>query len=210
MTQEIKINVTLTLEGDTAQTKEDIENFVSHILTSAEGSEKLALHKYHINKIEEECEIYAPDPEKVNGIWGFVEKYYPNYYSCNEIMRNNALCRVVDGELSEEAENLFRDEFNGDMQAATAAFWQSTKYVYERAIVGYQRSQQGTISIAWSLQDVELRAKEAGYLLNDGDTLKILEMLKDRHDANVGVNWDVIDDYMSYIVPNSVEDVEME
>ncbi|MFC3562654.1 hypothetical protein [Pedobacter jamesrossensis] len=163
MTQEIKINITLTVEADIEQTTSDLENFVRRILTSAEGSEILSLHKYHINRIREEAEIYAPDPRQDDGVWEFVEKYYPNHYSCNKIMRNDDLCKIVNGELNGDAEKMFTEEFGEDLQLATAAFDQSTKYVYERAIVGYQREQHGKITIVWSIEDVEIQAKNNGY-----------------------------------------------
>ena len=205
MTQEININITLTVEADIEQTKNDFENFVRQILTSAQESEKLSLNKYHINRIREEAEIYSPDPRQDDGVWEFVEKYYPKYYSCNEIMRNDDLCRIVNGELSGDAEKMFTMEFGENLELATAAFDQSSKYVYERAIVGYQREQRGKISIVWSLEDVEMQAKNNGYILKDGEAQKVLDMLKDKHDCTIGITWDVIDDYLSYLVPDSEE-----
>ncbi|MEJ5995594.1 hypothetical protein WG904_14285 [Pedobacter sp. Du54] len=206
MTQEIKVNLTLTLEGDIQQSKTDMENFVNDLMINVINTKAFSLNGYKINKIQEEAEIYAPNPERGEGVWDFVEKYYPKYYSCNEIMRNDDLCKIVNGELNGDAEIMFDREFEGNIELATAAFDQSTKYVYERAIVGYQRSQQGTISIVWGLQDVEERAKDNGYLLKEGEAQKVLDMLKDKHDCNIGITWDVIDNYLSYIVPDSLED----
>lgn len=206
MTQEINIDITLTIEADVEQTKNDFENFVRQILTSAEDGEKLSLNKYQINGIKEEAEIYAPDPRQGDGVWEFVEKYYPEYYSCNEIMRNDDLCKIVNGELNGDAEIMFDKEFAGNLALATAAFDQSTKYVYGCAILGYQRRQHGKISIVWSLEDVEGRAKDNGYLLKEGQSQKVLDMLRDKHDCTIGITWDVIDDYLSYIVPDSEQD----
>ncbi|TCD08576.1 hypothetical protein EZ449_12100 [Pedobacter frigidisoli] len=170
----------------------------------------MSIKKYHINRIEEEAEVYAPDPRQDDGVWEFVEKYYHKYYSCDEIMRNDDLCKIANGKLSGEAEKMFIEEFGEDLELATAAFDQSTRYVYERAIVGFQRSQQGTIAIVWGLKDVEERAKYNGYLLKEGDAQKVLDMLKDKHDCNISITWDVIDDYLSYIVSDSVDDVQIE
>ncbi|TCC88551.1 hypothetical protein EZ428_18085 [Pedobacter frigiditerrae] len=206
MTQEIKINLTLTLEADIQQPKTEIENFVNDLMINVTNTKTFSLQKYEVNKIEEEAEIYAPDPQRDEGVWEFVEKYYPKYYSCNEIMRNDDLCKIVNGELNGDAEKMFEKEFEGSLALATAAFEQSNKYVYERAIVGYQRSQQGTISILWGLQDVEDRAKDNGYELKKGEAQKVLDMLKDKHDCNIGITWEVIDDYLSYVVPDSVGD----
>ena len=202
MAQEIKINLTLTLEADLGQTRGDMENFVRNLLVGAQSGEALSLNKYHINKIEEEAKNYAADRDKSDGVWDFVEKFYPKYYSCNEIMCNDELCKIVNGELNGDAETIFREEFKNDLGAAIATFNQSTEFVYERAIMGYQRSQQGTISIVWGLQDVEDRAKDKGYLLKEGEAQQVLDMLKDKHDCNIGITWDVMDDYLSYILPD--------
>jgi hypothetical protein len=206
MTQEINIDITLTIEADVEQTKNGFENFVRQILTSAEDSEKFSFNKYHIKGVKEESEIYAPDPMQDDGVWDFVEKYYPKYYSCNEIMRNDDLSKIVNGELCGDAERVFTKEFGENLELAIAAFDQSCKYVYERAIAGYQQEQCGKISIVWSLEDVEMQAKNKGYILKHGEAQKILDMLKDKHDCNIGITWDVIDDYLSYIAPDSEQD----
>lgn len=206
MTQKIKINITLTVEAGIEQRTNDFENFVRSLLTGVESSEQLSLHKYHINKIQQEAEVYAQDQQQDDGVWEFVEKYYPDYYSCNELMRNDDLSKIVNGELNGDAEIMFEKEFGKNLALAKAAFDQSTKYVYERAIIGYQISQQGSISIVWGLEDIEDRAKDNGYLLKEGEAQKVLDMLKDKHDCNIGITWDVIDDYLSYIVPDSLKD----
>lgn len=105
-------------------------------------TEVFLLNKYQINKIREESEIYAPDPERGDGVWDFVEKYYPKYYSCND-----DLCKIVNGELNGDAEKMFTEEFGENPELATTAFDQSCKYVYERAIVAYQMEQCGKISL---------------------------------------------------------------
>lgn len=42
----------------------------------------------------------------IKSVWDFVEKYYPNYSSCDEIMRNNDLQKIIDGEINGGAEIL--------------------------------------------------------------------------------------------------------
>jgi len=206
MTQEIKVTLTLTLEGEISRSKTDIENFINDMMINVINSKSFSLNAYKVNKIAEEAEIYAPDPRQDDGVWEFVEKYYSNYHCCNEIMRNNDLCKIVNGDLNGDAEEMFTKEFGEDLELATAAFDHSCKYVYERAIIGFQREQRGTISIVWGLQDVEDRAKDNGYELKEGDAQKVLELLKEKHDCNIGITWEVIDGYLSYIVPDSAED----
>jgi len=46
-----------------------------------------------------------------------------------------------------------------------------------------------TITISWGIDDVKCRNSN---LTNDQARF-ILTMLKENHDANVGINWDVID-----------------
>lgn len=206
MTQEIKVNLTLAIEGDIRQSKTDIENFLADLMTTVINTKTFSLSGYKIDKILQEAEIYAPDPPTEVELWGFVEKYHPNYYSCDEIMRYSDLGKILNGELNGDADIMFYDEFQGNLELAKAALVQSAKNVYERSIVGYQKSRQGSISIVWGLEDIEVRAKENGYLLKDGEAQKVLDMLKGRHDCKIGVNWNVIDDYLSSIVPDSLED----
>lgn len=206
MTQEIKVNLTLTLEGDTEQSTNDIRNFIGDMMINATSTRSFSLHKYAVNRIEEENEIYAPDPRNADGVWDFVEKYYPNYHSCDEIMRNDYICKIVNQELNGDAAEMFRTEFGNDHDQAVAAFDQSSKYVYERAIMGYLHSLKNTISISWGVEDVEQRATENGYLLGEGEALAVLQMLKDKHDCNFGITWDTIDDYLSLMVPVSDSD----
>lgn len=206
MTQEIKVNLTLAIEGDIRQSKTDIENFLADLMTSVIGTKTFSLSGYKIDKILQEAEIYAPGPPTEVELREFVEKYYPNYYSCDEIMRYDDLGKILNGELNGDAEIMFNDEFQGNLELAKAALVQSAKNVYQRSIVGYQKSRQGSISIVWGLEDIEVRAKENGYLLKEGEAQKVLDMLKEKHDCNIGITWEVIDDYLSSIVPDSLED----
>jgi len=201
MTHEININVSLIVEADVEQEKSDFENFVRRALTGAGDGEKLSLYNYQINWISEEAKIYGQDPEREDGIWEFVEKYYPNYYSCDEIMRKDSLCKIANGELSGDAQIIFTEEFGENLELAIAAYGQSNRHVYQRAIAGYLGEQLGKITIVWSIGDVEDRAKDRGYLLKDGQAQQVLDMLKDRHDCTIAITWDVIDDYLGYIVP---------
>ena len=42
-------------------------------------------------------------------VWDFVEEYYPKYYSSDEIAENDSLQKIVDGEIEDSAESLFKD-----------------------------------------------------------------------------------------------------
>lgn len=71
----MKINVTLIVEADIEKTSNDPGDFIRQMLTGT--GEQLSPVEYHINKMQQEAEIYAPDPGRDRGIWEFVEKYYP-------------------------------------------------------------------------------------------------------------------------------------
>lgn len=49
------------------------------------------------------------------------------------------------------------------------------------------------ISIEWHIEDVKSRAKERGIKVTDAQSREILEYIERKHDANIGVNWEVID-----------------
>jgi len=49
------------------------------------------------------------------------------------------------------------------------------------------------IAIKWHIDDVQHQAKEMGYTLTDDMAREILSIAKRRHDANIGINWGVLD-----------------
>lgn len=203
MTQEIEINLTLTLEVEITQSRKSILEFISDMMINVINTKSFSLQKYAVNRIAEEAEIYAPETDHLGDVWAFIEKFYPKYHSCAEIMRNDDLCKITNGELNGDAAELFHSEFNRDHELAVIAFDQSNKYVYKRAIMGYLNSQKDTISISWGVEVVEQRATENGYLLGEGEALTVLHLLKEKHDCNLGITWDTIDDYLSSLVPET-------
>lgn len=50
-----------------------------------------------------------------------------------------------------------------------------------------------TIEIKWSTEDVLTRAEDMGVTLTEEQGDQILQRVYDNHDADVGVNWVVID-----------------
>lgn len=52
------------------------------------------------------------------------------------------------------------------------------------------------ISIKWYRDDIIFQAKANNIKLNDEEASYILERIKDSHDCNIGVNWDVIDSHI--------------
>lgn len=206
MTQEIKVNLTLTIEGDIQKSKTDIENFVSELVNNLANTKSFSLIGYRINRIQEEAEIYLTNPQGEESLWEFVAKYYPAYHCCDEILRNDDLCKILDGERNADAGKIFKEQFSSDLDSVRIAFEESTRKILERAILGYQQSQQESITIHWGVIDVEERASFNGYRLKKGEAQKVLEMIRKTHDCNVGITWELIDSCLSYIVPDSLED----
>lgn len=50
------------------------------------------------------------------------------------------------------------------------------------------------ISIVWSIEDIKERDDQE--LLSEDDCREILDAMKRTHDANIGINWEVIDIYI--------------
>ncbi|WP_461789718.1 hypothetical protein [Pedobacter sp.] len=162
---------------------------------------------YHqIHRILEEGDIYSLPRACDRAVWEFVEANSPGYHSSGDIACNDDLSKMVSGELTGDAATLFWGEYGGDLGKVLVAYDKSCREIYERAILGYLKEEPQSIAIRWSVTDVEERARENGYQLKPGEALKVLELLKERHDASVGITWDTIDDYLSYIVPFSDAD----
>jgi len=49
------------------------------------------------------------------------------------------------------------------------------------------------IQITWHIEDVIYRGKERGINLTEEEAADILHYMDRKHDANIGINWDVID-----------------
>lgn len=121
---------------------------------------------------DKEIENFAeqlPDKMKVidmrenftDEIWSFVEKFYPDYYSCPEIAYNNDLERIVEGEpLDEDSSsyevykeiaailNVSDDQSNEYaretiVNTAEALLKESNSEIYERAIQGFLEFMRG-------------------------------------------------------------------
>ena len=56
-----------------------------------------------------------------------------------------------------------------------------------------------SISITWDVYDIMWRAKERHLVCTEKDAENILDKLEKQHDANVGINWDVIDAHIDQL-----------
>lgn len=58
------------------------------------------------------------------------------------------------------------------------------------------------IAVCWEIEDVLTQAEERGIKLDAMDCAAILELVEDKYDASVGINWDVIDTWTDYYLEN--------
>lgn len=83
-------------------------------------------------------------------IWNFVEKYYPNYYSCDEILNNDDLLKLIEGQTDSGADSVYNsireellEKFGVEpydaevISVAEQKYDESLARIYEKAIKGY-------------------------------------------------------------------------
>lgn len=63
----------------------------------------------------------------------------------------------------------------------------------QKAIASYW---DGKMAISWDIDDVLERAKETGITLTSDQAKEVLDEAEHRFDANVGINWYVLDEYI--------------
>ena len=90
----------------------------------------------------------------IKNVWEFVENYYPNYSGCDVIAQNDDYQKIVDMELSGNAEHMYNDEYEGQdnffggtldaeqihsevVKHFEALLHESNAYIYSKAIEGY-------------------------------------------------------------------------
>ena len=94
------------------------------------------------NVIEESYYIEEPVEAPIAGVWEFVEKYHPKYYSDNEIAIADELQKIVDGEVEEGscAEDYFINTCDENMEVVKEKYNKVHRSIYEKAIEGYLES----------------------------------------------------------------------
>lgn len=48
--------------------------------------------------------------------WDFVAKFYPNYYSSDEIALADDLSKLLNGEINGDAETMLNEDYGGDIK----------------------------------------------------------------------------------------------
>jgi len=65
--------------------------------------------------------------------------------------------------------------------------------------VEHTKKMEKSINIIWNIEDVLEQAKQSNINLTEEQALEILEDVENSHDANIGINWDVLDCYIDNV-----------
>lgn len=99
--------------------------------------------------------------DRIETVWGFVEKYYPDYGGCDDILWNDDLTKIVDDEELGGAEDLYnslardlQDKYPNQTPDDSVAYKmgiqaeaqkllnESNAYIFEKAIQGFIEQQK--------------------------------------------------------------------
>jgi len=69
-----------------------------------------------------------------------------------------------------------------------------TQFVKELMIVVDEYEQKMAWSISWSPEDMQMRAREDGWELDEDDAVEALNNMIDNHDCNYGITWMHVDE----------------
>lgn len=86
------------------------------------------------------------EDKKLTGAWAFVEKYYPEYSSSDEIARANDLDVILtesDGNWGESAQLMWKNELSQSFPEAARVNDELLVRIYQDAIKGYIESLKG-------------------------------------------------------------------
>lgn len=83
--------------------------------------------------------------EKIEYVWHFVQKYYPDYDHCEEITRESDLFKLIEKEYEEgdDAHTMLVEDYNGNINNPEIyKDWRGCLcQIYEEAIKGYIEQQ---------------------------------------------------------------------
>lgn len=62
---------------------------------------------------------------------------------------------------------------------------------------------RGTIAVRWGLEDVESQEDDENPL-TEAERIDVLSLMDRKHDAEIGINWDVISCWIDYVISERV------
>ena len=77
----------------------------------------------------------------------------------------------------------------------------SSKYILEQ-LKQFEEIERTQIAISWCVEDVLAMAEYLGVTLTEEQCIEVLRMVEDEHDADIGVNWDVLRATVQWYVEN--------
>lgn len=141
--------------------------------------------------------------------WDFVEQYYPNYSTSEEIARNNDLLVII-----ETGERGNSEKWKAEQIIIREWYNESCKSIYEKAIEGYFEALKNVtvdnshIVMPLSISDVDqvMEDNDIDYPLTEYGKLKVIEDCRDNFDANA-TYWDNLLESVNRIIEhtNSLE-----
>ena len=97
----------------------------------------------HITSVKEVESDVTGEYQEITGPWGFVEKYYPDYYQSGEIAKANDIDVILtetEGNWGEAAQLLWEHECNKSFTEAARINDELMVRIYNRAINAYIES----------------------------------------------------------------------
>jgi len=160
--------------------------------------------KIHINEFKNDCsyelclktEVF-PAPTFSQAFRWFREKYdlfisifhYENGYSINDLRRF---------ETYEEAELACLNKL---IEIVKKQIIMNLKDIDSEVLI-QELTSRGYIRVLWHRMDIEQEADELNVVLSEDEIISIIEDIEHYHDANYGLNWDVIRDRIDNVVRN--------
>lgn len=65
-------------------------------------------------------------------------------------------------------------------------------------------NENNELIITWSIEDVIERANERDIELTQEQAKRVLNLMCDKHDCEIGINWDVIDCWINHVLSEEV------
>ena len=74
-------------------------------------------------------------------------------------------------------------------------------------LIKYLRNERHYAISAWTIIDVKYQAEQIGFgEVSDDFCIEVLNMVDAKHDANIGINWDIIELWIRQLYTEEEED----
>jgi hypothetical protein len=135
---EDKLRKSKWIEGE--EQEEDKESVETLILAEMGWVDESGIYVNSVKEVESDV---TGEYQEITGPWGFVEKYYPDYYQSGEIAKANDIDVILtetEGNWGEAAQLLWEHECNKSFTEAARINDELMVRIYNRAINAYIES----------------------------------------------------------------------